>query len=185
VREAATTAILEAAEEVLAERGPEATSIAAIASRAGVAVGTLYNYFPDRESMLGSLFRMRREQLIPRITEAAKSAGSLPFEQRLRTYVAGVLAAFEERRRFVEVVVAVDPKFLKEKDRKPTTLHVFLDCTADILRPVCGKQTELYAQILVGALKQVMTWRVEQGEPLAGDADLLVDTFLRGIPRRG
>lgn len=50
-REAAGIALLEAAEHVAAERGIDQTSIAAIAERAQVAVGTLYNYL-DRKSVV-------------------------------------------------------------------------------------------------------------------------------------
>ncbi len=79
-REAASTVILEAAEEVASQRGLEATSTAAIAERAGVAVGTLYNYFPDRDALIAALFKYRRDELIPRIVAAAAETKHLPFE---------------------------------------------------------------------------------------------------------
>ena len=84
-REAASTALLEAAEHVASERGIEQTSIAAIAERAQVAVGTLYNYFPDREALFAALFKWRRDEMIPRLVAAAATADEDgPFEQRLR-----------------------------------------------------------------------------------------------------
>src|SRR5258708_31841270 len=53
-------------------------------SHAGVAVGTLYNYFPDRDALLVALFQMRRAQLIPQIEALAEAARTLPFDRRLR-----------------------------------------------------------------------------------------------------
>lgn len=55
LREAASEAILDAVEDILLERGLDGASIASIAERAGVAVGTLYNYFPDRDAMIQAL----------------------------------------------------------------------------------------------------------------------------------
>ncbi len=49
---ASKEAILDAALEVFRERGYEGTTIPAIAHRAGIAQGTLYNYFPSKEKLL-------------------------------------------------------------------------------------------------------------------------------------
>lgn len=45
-------AILEAAEMVLAEHGIEQLSTNVVAARAGVSVGSLYQYFPDKHAIL-------------------------------------------------------------------------------------------------------------------------------------
>ncbi|HUJ60200.1 MAG TPA: TetR/AcrR family transcriptional regulator [Kofleriaceae bacterium] len=183
-RAAACTAILEAAEEVAAERGVDQTSIAAIAERAGVAVGTLYNYFPDRESLLASLFRHRREELVPRLDAAAREAARLPFERRLRAYLAATLGLFEEHRRFLKVAVAVDENQVKIKDRKPAVIAAIVEAVTAILRPAVGAVLAAeYAQIVVGAMRGLAHWRVVRGEPLTDDVDLLVDTLLKGIAR--
>lgn len=44
--------ILEAAEQVLEREGPEGLNTNRIAERAGVSVGTLYQYFPDKAAIL-------------------------------------------------------------------------------------------------------------------------------------
>jgi AcrR family transcriptional regulator len=45
-------AILEAASQILERDGPRAFNTNAVAERAGVSVGTLYQYFPDKEAVL-------------------------------------------------------------------------------------------------------------------------------------
>jgi AcrR family transcriptional regulator len=47
--------LLEAAEELLARKGYEATSMAEIASAGSVSVGTLYHHFPDKRALLLAL----------------------------------------------------------------------------------------------------------------------------------
>ena len=47
--------ILGAAAELIEEKGPEKTTIAAIAARAGVQGGSVYHFFANREAILGAL----------------------------------------------------------------------------------------------------------------------------------
>jgi AcrR family transcriptional regulator len=182
-REAAAEAILEAVEDVAAERGLEATSIAAIAERAGVAVGTLYNYFPDREHLLRALFKKRRASLVPAMDAAAEAARDLPFEARVRSYLRGVVAAFSEHRKFLRVVMSADQSLMRIHGRQNVLMPKIGGELEAILRPIVGDAAEVYARMVLGAVKAVLHWRVEQGKPIVPDADLIVDAFLSGIPR--
>jgi AcrR family transcriptional regulator len=49
---AACEAIVEAAAQILEAGGPEALTTNAVAERAGVSIGTLYQYFPDKQAIL-------------------------------------------------------------------------------------------------------------------------------------
>ena len=49
------TAITEAALKLFTERGFQGTSTAQISKDAGVATGTLFNYFPTKEELINSL----------------------------------------------------------------------------------------------------------------------------------
>lgn len=182
VREAAATVILEAAEEVAAARGLEATSTAAIAERAGVAVGTLYNYFPDRDALLAALFKLRRDALLPRLAAAAEATAHLPFEERLRAYLVGVAGAFDEFRRFCRVAMAAEGAI---KPRSPSlVLLAITEVLTQILRPRLGGGAEEHARMLFGAFKAQLGWRLERDEPLEPAAHALVDAFLPGLRQR-
>jgi len=50
------TAILKAALKLFTERGFHGTSTAQISKEAGVATGTLFNYFPTKEDLINSLY---------------------------------------------------------------------------------------------------------------------------------
>ncbi len=52
-------AILEATAHILRERGPAKLSTNAVAKRAGVSIGSLYQYFPNKESLVVQLARRR------------------------------------------------------------------------------------------------------------------------------
>jgi AcrR family transcriptional regulator len=66
LREVAAAAILEAAEDVFEDEGLHAR-METIARRAGVAVGTLYNHFADRETLLRSLVDAHHAELLERL----------------------------------------------------------------------------------------------------------------------
>jgi AcrR family transcriptional regulator len=52
---ASVDAVLEAAAQVLERDGYEATTTDAVAERAGVSIGTLYQYFPNKDALLVAL----------------------------------------------------------------------------------------------------------------------------------
>ena len=67
--------ILQAAIQILERSGPDALNTNAIAERAGVSIGTLYQYFPDREAIL--LAAARRELADPQPGLAAALLNAL------------------------------------------------------------------------------------------------------------
>jgi AcrR family transcriptional regulator len=182
VREAAATAILEAAEQVAAERGLEATSTALIAERAGVAVGTLYNYFPDREALIAALFKHRREELVPRMIAAAEAAKALPFEDRLRTFIVSIAREFDRVRLFCRVAMSAEGQIKVRKSS--AVLPIVTAALTEMLRPVVRDRAAEHAVMIFGGLKAMMQARLERDEPLEPAAHMLVDTILGGLQRR-
>jgi len=61
--------ILQAALEVVAEKGCHEASIDEIAERAGIAKGTIYLYFRSKDSLLSALFRRGIEKMGAAIKE--------------------------------------------------------------------------------------------------------------------
>jgi AcrR family transcriptional regulator len=181
-REAVATAILDAAEDVALQRGVDATSIAAIAERAGVAVGTLYNYFPDRDALLAALFKHRVEQIKPQLQEVAVAARGLAFEQRLRAVVTGAFEVFERHRRFCALAMSDPGRALKTP--KPVLQPTLVTALVDVLRPVSGTAGLEHAHMIYGAIKEMLALRVSRGEPLPPAGPVVVDAFLHGIRAR-
>ena len=67
-------AIVEAAARILERDGHGGFSTNAVAERAGVSVGSLYQYFPRKEALIGSLIAREKGRLI----EAMRAAASRP-----------------------------------------------------------------------------------------------------------
>lgn len=95
--------ILEAAAQVLEIAGEAGFNTNAIAERAGVGIGSIYRYFPDKQAILVELGRreMARVGAQIRIDPAGKPDSLAPDRQAIRTF----LRAFGERTRARRVVV--------------------------------------------------------------------------------
>jgi AcrR family transcriptional regulator len=93
--EATVDAILEAAVRILAAGGPGAASARRIAEVAGVSVGSLYQYFPNREAVLAELVRRRADAVAGAVSAACEGASGDPGEAA-RAVVAAFVA--EKRR---------------------------------------------------------------------------------------
>ncbi|MGW8459613.1 TetR family transcriptional regulator [Bacillus atrophaeus] len=64
--------IIDAAVEVIAENGYHQSQVSKIAKQAGVADGTIYLYFKNKEDILISLFKEKMGQFIERMEEEIK-----------------------------------------------------------------------------------------------------------------
>jgi AcrR family transcriptional regulator len=187
VRATVRGAILDAAEELIGKHGLHAAALVQIAKRAGVAVGTLYNYFTDRDALIRGLFESRRATFRPRLLAAIHAGAELPFEPRLRGFVRALLEAFESHRSFFKV--AIENEHLKPSGS--TTPQDLLAGVRDIVAAgvregvIAPDKVELLPLIITGALKAAAVHRIQVGGELAGDADPIVDILLEGVRRAG
>ncbi|PZV87219.1 TetR family transcriptional regulator [Algoriphagus aquaeductus] len=66
--------ILNCAEELIQESGLESLSIAQVAKKVGLAVGTIYLYFPKKEDIIAHLTIKSREILLQKFIESGDSS---------------------------------------------------------------------------------------------------------------
>lgn len=72
---ATEAAIVEAAARILEEDGASALTTNRIAERAGVSIGSLYQYFPDKRSVIAQLLRRERAALLDDVRAVSNSGG--------------------------------------------------------------------------------------------------------------
>lgn len=69
-------AILEAAARIVASQGLAAFNTNAVAERAGVSIGSLYQYYPNKNALMAALIQRQQEAQLVRLEAAAEMAGS-------------------------------------------------------------------------------------------------------------
>ncbi len=70
-------------------QGPSMLNIKAVAQRAGVSVGALYTYFPDREGMLNFAVQLSVKFITQSFKEYRPILGGMPIRQALSAYLSG------------------------------------------------------------------------------------------------
>lgn len=187
-------AILGAAEEVFAEEGLHAARMGEIASRAGVAVGTLYNHFKDREALLAGLLAARRLELLARMDAALRTARDQPFRDRLRALFLVMLSHVEGHQKFLSILMQ------GEVGRYQQTFPSACNAPIETMKELFGRVDKLMKQGIregalraeVGDLAPVLFMGMVRAMALrnllarvttefASETDRLLDVFLRGV----
>lgn len=153
-------AIVEAAARILEERGPKGLTTNAVADVAGVSIGSLYQYFPNKDAIVRALI----EREVGTVAERAKAALS-------RTDLDGALVAL------VEVAVAYQldrPRLALLLESEERRLDAFLDLEAEM-----GGVKDVLAAAL-GA-----RFGTRAATPLAADIMALIRVLADTAGRRG
>ena len=93
---ALVTAILEAAIQVLAEEGAPRFTTARVAERAGVSVGSVYQYFPNKASILFQLQLEEWQRTTAMLREILQDTDKPPLERMRALVLAFVRSECEE-----------------------------------------------------------------------------------------
>jgi len=114
-RAAATVdAIVEAAARILERGSLDQVNTNAIAKRAGVSIGSLYQYFSTKEGILAALIRREHMQLRENIIEAAEAGRDQSFEEATEALLGAAVAHKLDRPRlhraleYAEAVLPLD-----------------------------------------------------------------------------
>lgn len=113
--------ILEATAQILETRGMPAFTTNAVAERAGVSIGTLYQYFANKNAILVALAKREMQVALVGVGRALRGETDPSPEARIRAMVRVMINAFGGRRRA----------------RKAVTQAMFsMGATAELMAPV-------------------------------------------------
>jgi TetR/AcrR family fatty acid metabolism transcriptional regulator len=181
--------ILEAAVAVFAKHGFFQSTVSQIAQEAGVADGTIYLYFKNKDDILVQFYEYKTCQVFRRFRNAVKKATSA--EQKLRNLVHIHLEEFQKDINMAIVYQAethqhqrLGRNLIKEMSK------MYRDIITEILE--LGQQAghfrrNLYVglvmRLITGAVDEVINSWIHAGSSydLVSMADPLVDLFIRGI----
>jgi len=181
--------ILDAAIKVFAEQGFFQSTVSQIAKEAGVADGTIYLYFKNKDDILVQFFNFKTRQVFARFREEVDKADNTI--DKLRYLIRRHLEEFQHDRNMAVVYLTETHKShrLVEEQIKEMS-KMYLDIVAEIVEQ--GQEEglirkDLYLglvkRFIIGAVDEVInTWIHSGGKyDLVSMSDPLVDLFLRGI----
>jgi AcrR family transcriptional regulator len=159
VRSQATVeAILEATAHILAGQGYEALTTNAVAARAGVSIGSLYQYFPSKEALVGELMDRHCDRMNALFGEVFLRAQDLAPPALARAVVAAIYQAKRENPELSRVLREHLPR-LGRASRLEESL-------AQITHVVAGYLRRHKASLRVPSPERAAFYAVELGEGL-------------------
>ncbi len=188
-KDATRLAILEAAEQAFAADGVLTARMETIASKAGVAVGTLYNHFADRHAVVDALMRLRQKELLARLDDTIAAHEAKPFAAQLDAFVAALQAHFTEHEGFVRVLMEGENQNFGKKVLQPTEMMAQLRERLDLLvargakaKAVRNDDLELLTWFFLGAMRAMLVRRMKglAKEPLEAQRAALLRFLLHG-----
>lgn len=185
--------IVDAAISVIAEKGFFQARVSEIAERAGVADGTIYLYFKNKEQILMAAIDAPFVAFLERARAEAQNHSVSP-EQRLRRLCQLHLETLGGDRNLALVFqteLRQSARFLAQFSR--TRLVEYFDLIRSVVREGqavgqfrAGVSDKIAANCFFGAIDEMVTsWMLsEHSYPLAGAADAVMDVILKGMENR-
>jgi AcrR family transcriptional regulator len=107
-RSAATVeTILEAVAQILESGSANQFTTNRVAERAGYSIGTLYNYFPNKQSLLRALVQRETHKQESALRRLLESQPEVPTEALIRRILRSALRPFDERRGLQRVMMGL------------------------------------------------------------------------------
>lgn len=119
---ATVEAILVATSQILTEHGYDKTTTNLVAKRAGVSIGSLYQYFPNKESLIAALCEQHMRAVTDGVIGALEQARKLPLGDALEIIIRGLLSHHAEDNELQKILAEYSPTLIgldycKEIDR--------------------------------------------------------------------
>ena len=158
---ATVEAILEATIRVLLARGYPGTTTIAVAERAGVSVGSLYQYFPNKDSLIAALVKRHTADAIRCVDEALATMQDSDLESAIRCMVRAGIAAHRIHPALHKILVEQVPRIGQIKAAMNTS-KVVTRKLADwfAAHPQVGIVDAERAAFIVETIVEAMTHRV-------------------------
>jgi len=180
--------ILNSAGAIFAKYGFHKATISQIATQAGVADGTLYLYFKNKDDILYQFISFKTNVVFKEMNAAVKKGRNA--EEKLRYLIRCHLTEFQNDRNMA-IIFQSEVRYLREIESQIKDISkMYLDLLSDIIErgQIEGSMRQdlfigLVKRFILGAVEGVIsTWVSADGRyDLVSMADPLVDLYLTGI----
>jgi len=155
-------AIVAAVFRVLDQDG-EALTTTRVAGVAGVSVGTLYQYFPNRDALINGALAEHLEAAIAAVEAAAADAAGLPLEAAAERIARAFLAVKAERAAVSRVLNRVfgvgrldDRPVVRAASRRAHRAISGVLAASGVAEPECSQRAEIACAALEGVVRAVI-----------------------------
>lgn len=186
------SAILQTAEKVFARHGYFSTTIKLIADEAGVAIGSIYQYFKNKDDLYGTLLEEKIKELLAFLTTALHKAPT--GSNRLNVLIESIIEFFVNNVAFFNIYAAehdaLDLKLHSSlfvryfKYRQDFLNLIKAEVEAAIRQGTLQKHDpELIAEALMGIMHNIIRHKFLSGEKLTVPelTNFITEVFYQGF----
>lgn len=175
---------------MFARDGVERARIDAVAARAGVAIGTIYNHIGDRDALFGAVLTMRRAEIVAALDAALEASAKQSAADQLEAVARATLGYLERHRGFFTIVLesADGPRHHVKPSQTVTELRTRIERI--VRRGVRDKTlradlARLHTTLFLGMLRAAIRDRIADADGPSPEvwARGIVTLFLEGAAR--
>jgi len=155
-------AISEATIQVLLRHGAERLTTTRVADRAGVSVGTLYQYYPNKQSLLFAVLEHHMNNVAAKVEAACESASHKPLAEMIREMVEAFVDAKMERADISVALYRVSanvggPALIKRiSQRSRGAVEAMLQTAPDTKSPPDKFAIDIMLAAMAGAIRSML-----------------------------
>jgi AcrR family transcriptional regulator len=166
-------AFLDAAAELFAEVGYEATTMTGIAERSGSSIGALYNYFPDKQAIALTLLNQYGQEMEAHWKSLTKQATKLTYQEFAYLFIERITELVRQRPAYLSLHAA--PVRLRRDPAAKRALRGTIAKAFQAKNPsLSDEQSILAANVTIQMVGGLMTLYAEAAPK---GKDLVVDEF--------
>ena len=180
-------ALIDAGAELFAEKGYEATTMTEIASRAGAAIGSLYQFFPSKEALAEALFNRFAERAAAAFARVEERAPGCSARELADLFIDPKLGLGTDR----DVAIALSNVVAGIVERRKPLGDALRGRIAAILsagNPTLGQDEAAAAAIIVNQMMKMVpalaATEDERAVALIGEARKLLALYIDEVLRR-
>lgn len=176
--------ILDATAALLEETPVDKITTAAIAERAGVPIGSVYQYFPNKLSVLAELARRVMENVdLKTASLIAGDFGVLPWDQAIDRAIDATMQGYSEQPGYFQLLLSIrpTPEFGAITDESNERVAAMLALHPALRAVIPANRIELVTRAAIRAVNALQDWALSVNDPdLANQIITEMKTLLKG-----
>ncbi|MGB5313183.1 MAG: TetR/AcrR family transcriptional regulator, partial [Polyangiales bacterium] len=160
--------ILDATASLLSEMAVDKITTAAIAEKAGVPIGSVYQYFPNKLAVLAQLARrVMAEVDMKTASLIAEDFGVLPWDQAIDRAIDATMQGYSEQPGYAQLLLSIrpTPEFGAITDESNERVAALLALHPALQALIPKERIELVSRSAIRAVNSLQDWALSVDDP--------------------
>lgn len=160
--------ILDATAALLGDTPVEKITTAAIAELAGVPIGSVYQYFPNKLAVLAELARRVMEQVdLKTASLIAEDFGVLPWDQAIDRAIDATMQGYAEQPGYAQLLLSIrpTPEFRAITDESNERVAAMLALHPALQAVIPADRIQLVTRAAIQAANSLQDWALSEDDP--------------------